>query len=468
MKKLILIIFILPLIARAQFNFIPVRADYSSFISTDSLAFIQTYLSIFQGSLDYQKSEDGKFTASFTTHLQMMQNGKVVKNMEHQYKNTTQDTSRLQKYNQFVDIFSFELPYGTYQAKVQIKDNNSNRSGDYIMEVTTLKPLKDLLLSDIELCSSIQRDTTHNMFYKNGLKIIPNPTAVFDILHPMLYYYIELNHLSYSADKQGYYEFQYWVTNSKGDTLKNRKPVKKSIIGPTLVEAGGMNVMALPADIYFIHARVRDLTTGAIASNWKKFQVYKPTHKDTTRQKTTNALPAVADYYQTFSKEQLLEEFDEAKYIASRQEIKIFKNLQNAPAMRKFLTQFWRRRDNISQVSSGTSRREYLQRVSYVNSRFRSMGRPGWKSDRGRVYILYGEPDEYERHTNSMDLLPYVIWKYHNLEGGAEFVFVDEDGFGDYHLVHSTYRKELQNPNWQQILRRRTGSSPFNDGVNTY
>ncbi|MEJ2542771.1 MAG: GWxTD domain-containing protein [Calditrichaceae bacterium] len=89
------------------------------------------------------------------------------------------------------------------------------------------------------------------------------------------------------------------------------------------------------------------------------------------------------------------------------------------------------------------------------------MGREGWKTDRGRVFLIYGDPDEYERFPSSMDALPYIIWHYYDLEGSQIFVFTDLDGFGDYRQIHSSYRKELQNPNWQNMLSKSSGSGGF-------
>jgi len=82
-----------------------------------------------------------------------------------------------------------------------------------------------------------------------------------------------------------------------------------------------------------------------------------------------------------------------------------------------------------------------------------SIGREGWEIDRGRVYILHGEPDEIERMPSSEDRKPYEIWHFYQIENGVQFIFVDRSGFGDYLLVHSTKRGELQDPTWERYLR---------------
>ena len=98
-----------------------------------------------------------------------------------------------------------------------------------------------------------------------------------------------------------------------------------------------------------------------------------------------------------------------------------------------------------------------------ANQKFGNAMGEGWKTDRGRVLIIYGLPDEIERFPNTIDTKPYVIWRYHNLEGGAEFIFFDRNGFGRYELIHSTYRKELNNPSWFNIISNTSSNSgdPF-------
>jgi hypothetical protein len=80
------------------------------------------------------------------------------------------------------------------------------------------------------------------------------------------------------------------------------------------------------------------------------------------------------------------------------------------------------------------------------------MTREGWKTDRGRVYILYGEPDEIERYPDSEGRKPFEVWRFQKIEGGVEFVFVDRWKNGNYELITSTKRGELQDPNWETLL----------------
>lgn len=79
-------------------------------------------------------------------------------------------------------------------------------------------------------------------------------------------------------------------------------------------------------------------------------------------------------------------------------------------------------------------------------------GRPGWRTDRGRVYIRYGEPDDIERSPFTTTHVPYEMWHY--FEGGNfMFVFADLSTNGDYRQVHSTVQGEITFPNWRDMIR---------------
>lgn len=95
----------------------------------------------------------------------------------------------------------------------------------------------------------------------------------------------------------------------------------------------------------------------------------------------------------------------------------------------------------------------YLKRIELANEKFGGM-RSGWKTDRGRVYLLYGEPDDIERMPSTNVTQAYQIWHYEKIQGGVEFIFADLRGFNRYDLLHSTARGERRNNNWRNMLEK--------------
>jgi GWxTD domain-containing protein len=115
---------------------------------------------------------------------------------------------------------------------------------------------------------------------------------------------------------------------------------------------------------------------------------------------------------------------------------------------------FWNSRDNDLSTPKNEYFIEYSRRIEISNQRFAALGKQGWKTDRGRIYLKYGEPSEIERFPNQTDTKPYEIWHYNEIEGGIIFVFADLTSFSDYLLVHSTARGELRDDNWYSRIQQ--------------
>ncbi len=128
------------------------------------------------------------------------------------------------------------------------------------------------------------------------------------------------------------------------------------------------------------------------------------------------------------------ERIAQVEYIARRPE---FDSLRRAePEKRDSLWQaFWKSRDPTPDTERNEYREAYYQKINYANLNFGNSIRPGWKTDRGKIYIRYGPPDEVEKHPLEIDSRPYEIWYYY--QEGLRIVFADRHGFGDYRIVQA-------------------------------
>jgi len=461
MRRLLLLFVLLPLFAAAQnIRVLPISADYAVFPYNDSLAYVEVYVSFFRNSLQYIEQPDSLQANFESACLLTTKSGKDTLDFaRHKYRNTVPAGDTTRTISQFVDLFGFFVPFGEHRGQVRISDLNAGVQSEYELNVIVPQRGEKFNLSSIELASKITRSEGPSLYTKNGLRVVPNPRNSFEIFQPMLYYYVELDRLSHMEQEESTYEVHYFVTNSEGDTVKSGETKQKPIAAPTMVEVGGFNTMALSRGYYFLNIRATDHFSGISDTTRKRFFVFKIQKADSV---AASAKAEVYAVYQGMTKEELAEEFRMARYITSREEEKVFENLEAAEAMRRFLTEFWRRRDNQNQVPDGMSRRSYLELGEDANSRFSSIYRKGWQTDRGRVLMIYGRPSEIQSFPNSSDYLPYEIWQYYQLEGGAQFIFCDKTGFGQYELIHSTYHKELSNPDWQSVVSKNS-SRRFND-----
>jgi len=129
------------------------------------------------------------------------------------------------------------------------------------------------------------------------------------------------------------------------------------------------------------------------------------------------------------------ESVEQLRYIASTEE---YKTMKKAPEEKKWelFQEFWRVRDPTPTTQNNEIMEEYYRRAAYVNKVFGKFTR-GWITDRGRVYMILGPPDEVDRHPFEPDEDPYEVWYYNRVN--RQFLFVDEQGFGEYHLITPHY-----------------------------
>ncbi|MFQ6618687.1 MAG: GWxTD domain-containing protein, partial [Fidelibacterota bacterium] len=163
--------------------------------------------------------------------------------------------------------------------------------------------------------------------------------------------------------------------------------------------------------------------------------------------------------YDTMSEEEIDKLFEVLKILATKKEKQMF-NKSDLEGKRVVIKKFWDDRDPDTSTPVNEFKRDFFKRLNYANAQFSGL-REGWKTDRGRVLIQYGIPDEIERFPSSINTKAYEIWNYYDLEGGVIFVFVDIQGFSSYELVHSTARNELKDYNWQRwinVLSTERGS----------
>jgi GWxTD domain-containing protein len=148
---------------------------------------------------------------------------------------------------------------------------------------------------------------------------------------------------------------------------------------------------------------------------------------------------------------------NDVAYIITDQEKKAFRALATDEERENFIENFWRRRDPNPDTEENEYREEYYERIAYANEHFTS-GIPGWKTDRGRIYITFGKPDSiesrpaggmYERPSweggGSTSTYPFEIWFYRHLDGvgdGLEIEFVDPTGTGEYRLARDAQEKD--------------------------
>ena len=192
-------------------------------------------------------------------------------------------------------------------------------------------------------------------------------------------------------------------------------------------------------------------------------------------EKTRNVKPELNKAYKDWLEK-------DVAYIITDEERKAFKKLQTDDERERFIEEFWRRRDPDPDTDENEYREEYYERIAYANEHFAS-GIPGWKTDRGRIWIMYGKPDETESHPSggaynresyegggSTSTYPFERWFYRYLAGvgsGIEIEFVDPTGSGEYRIARNPDEKDalLHVPGAGLTLAEEMGLSNKGDRI---
>lgn len=204
------------------------------------------------------------------------------------------------------------------------------------------------------------------------------------------------------------------------------------------------------------------LTPAALAQKDKnKGQSQDPTQRE------RNVKPELKKVYKDWLEK-------DVTYIITDDERKAFKKLQTDEEREAFIEEFWRRRDPDPDTEENEYREEYYERIAYANEHF-TAGIPGWKTDRGRIWIMYGKPDERETHPmggnysrpsweggGDTTTYPFEKWFYRYIAGvgsGIELEFVDPTGTGEYRLTTNPNDKDalLYVPGGGQTLSEQLG-----------
>jgi len=167
---------------------------------------------------------------------------------------------------------------------------------------------------------------------------------------------------------------------------------------------------------------------------------------------------------------------EDVVWIITDEERAAFKQLSNDEERDNFIEQFWLRRDPTPDTEENEYKEEHYRRIAYANEHY-AAGIPGWKSDRGRIYIMYGPADEIDSHPSGgtyerpieegggeTSTFPFEDWRYRYLEGiGQEVIieFVDTCMCGDFHMTLDRSEKDAlkMTPNAGLTLYEQMGMS---------
>lgn len=441
--------------------------DVAQFKDSQNKNYLEIYYSIPETKEIYEMSETGEFQCQLVLDLEIHLEDSLWTNKVWKIEKTLPDTSTLIKNGQMVDLIRYYVDKpGDYKVAIRIRDLLTPDKIDSVELAFTIEAFENekIEISDIQLATELRKagaSDSESSLVKNNYKITPAPNSVFGSGSPSVFYYFEGYNLLKNLDSDRYMCVAKILDSNgrevEGAGLSYRTKIKKY---DSTVEIGMLNVSSFPSGKYSLVYGIADSEKTMLASKQKLFYIFNPDVQVVKRVEETGFGPL-----DELSEDELDEEFKMMRYIYDKPEKEFYASLSNAEAKKKYLYGLWRR-PNENELPAFAYRDQYLGRAQYANNQFKSVFAKGWKSDRGRTFVLYGVPSLVERFPQTESTVPLQIWRYDKLkgQGGVEFIFADFAGFGKYEIVHSDLRGERYNLDWRREVSRGSNEKQFGGG----
>lgn len=445
---------------------VELNLDHATFAYDEHESLLEVYLAFGASTLPYEKSPDG-YRAQLPLRMALLRSTAATlpgtpSDPVWQDSLTIDflvpDTVGLTQGQYFIRQARLTVPPGEYELYVTVE-------GDEALGRQQLELRRDVLvsdfwsqdlvrLSDITLATAIEpSDARDDLFYKNGLVIRPNASQLYGQGMGQLSYYAEAYNVGAIADDADEYTLLAYIAEAnRPQPLPGLQKRSQRDARTPDVLVGSFMLDELPSGSYFLRLVLLDENNASRAEQSRKFFVFNPEVEQEAEPVFQTTFETSA--YAGMPEEEVDKSVEQIELIATDQERRRVRRIQDLDEKRRFLMEFWQKRDPNPSTVINEFKEEYYGRLQYANQRYSYSRKEGWETDRGRAVLKYGAPSSIEPHLYDRGFKPYEIWQYNNIpgEGQAIFIFADRDGFGDFELIHSTVAGEQKMADWLNEL----------------
>jgi GWxTD domain-containing protein len=343
-----------------------------------------------------------------------------------------------------VEHFSFSVAEGAYTATITVVDSASGVSVSSPVDFSGYDTAPQM--SDVVLTNSLRRSRGEGdqpapgEIQKGSFFLSGSPRPRLLPREATLFYYVELypeQATSVSSLAQ--------ISNTDGRVLFTTPASSMNLSARGGVAARSLDLTGLPPGDYVMELAVSypDTTVSRVASfSVNDFQVTEP------------AAAATQSNPFAFQNAQVLDSlYAPLIYLIESEEQDIFEEL-SVEGKRNFLTEFWASRDQDPDSPGNPVMAAYYNGIAEANRLFGEEGAggiPGWRTDRGRIFLNHGPPEETLDEAGSGRTNPYEIWKY-SRGRALKYIFMDRSRFGHYELVFTNDRNEQGRADWESLF----------------
>lgn len=458
MKKAALSIAVLLISLLGSANGLEAYFLYNVFASPEG-SYIETSISTIGNSAKFVLNEKNEYQAKIEITMIFKQNNEVVTYKKYELKSPEMSDTAAAMPN-FLDVQRIPLEPGTYNLELFIKDLNSPENEFQYYKILEIPDFSEsLALSSIQFIEDYYKSSEESILTKNGIDMIPYVSDFFPDNMNRLIFYTELYNSKEAIGDD--FLIKYFIENYESKKVLNSfARFKKSSPDEIIPILGQLNIEKLSSGNYNLVIQVLNKTNDVLLEKRSFFQ----------RSKTIPL--AEIDEVESFQIDQLftgdltnegsLREFISSLRPISDKREKAFIDHQLANAekkyMQRFFYQFWVKRAPNNPAEEW---RIYKQQVEMVEKNYGTRIKKGYETDRGRIHLKYGTPDDLHHSEHEPSAYPYEIWFYYKAdnERNKKFVFYNPDLAGnDYQLLHSDVTGELRTPNWERYLSKRNNT----------
>ncbi len=460
MKKYVLTLFLGILFIMPDITAQNVKAylNYNEFYSPKDGPYIETYVAIEGSSLHWVSTDNQQYnsqvelTVIFKLDSQIIAFAKdIIKSPE------VKDSAGMRDI--FMHTNRFQLKNGDYDVSIKLDDINDTLDAFFTSTNLSINKATDsVFISSIEVFNHYKKSDKTGLNIKGGYYLSPNIYNFLPEKDSTLNFYAEIYNTEPILGSNNQYLLKYYIVNNESNVVvpsylrfKRMNTKKVEVVLNKLdisnlpsgnfsfvmeVRSRENKLMAI-SKYYFqrenknIKMDIDDIAAVSIASTFAELI----TGKDTLSSLINSLSPISSSTEKTFAT-QIID--NETEYV-----------------MQQYLYSFWEKRN---QNDPYTAFKKYMDLVKQVDEAYGNRVRRGYDTDRGRVYLQYGEPNSIARDYNDPSAYPYEIWHYYEARNqrNIKFIFFNTDlASNTFYLLHSTAIGEPNNYQWRLFLRKR-------------
>jgi GWxTD domain-containing protein len=458
-----LLLYLLFLTGATQAKNLQARFAHATFFAPGKGGYVETYLNINGFSTTYLHTSDGRYQAAVEVNINFFKDNKVV--YFDKYKLLSPETAdTVNGTSHFTDVQRIPLPNGNYVMELIIRDNNAPAAKPYrITQDIALNYEPNVVsVSDIELLQSFKASQAESKLNRNGFELVPLVDNFYPPDENKLSFFAEIYNTSSIVANDQYLLAYHIETYEQKRVINDFSKMMRQTAKPVDVLLTQLDITELPTGNYNLVIEVRNRQNELLAARSAFFQRSKaPLLSEAGVPGDYQNMEVKGTFAGSISDRDSLAEYIRMLWpISSPSENTFALNqleIADLKLMQQYFFDFWNRREP---GNAGEAWNKYYIEVQKVNKKYGAFRKKGYMTERGRVYLQHGPPDQITEVYNEPNSYPYEIWQYYKLvkldQTNRKFVFYNTElATNDFRLLHSDARGEVNEPQWQLILHER-------------